>query len=214
MRLKNVPGSREAIAESRWCIQEEDQTSMAGHWKERFGNDNPIFVEIGMGKGRFVMDNAIKYPDINYIGVEKFSSVLIRGIQKMDEAELSNVLFMRMDAENITSAFCKGEVDRIYLNFSDPWPKDRHAKRRLPSRQFLSRYDEILKPEGHIEFKTDNRELFDFAVEEVKVAGWKLEVCTYDLHNDPELVVGNIMTEYEERFASMGNPICKYIISR
>jgi len=214
MRLKNVPGSREAIADSKWCIQEENQFSMPGKWAEKFGNNNPIYIEIGMGKGRFLMDNAKTYPEINYIGIEKYSSVLLRGVQKMDEEELKNVLFMRMDAEDITKVFAKGEVDKIYLNFSDPWPKDRHAKRRLPSRQFLQRYNEILKKDGVVEFKTDNRDLFDFAVEEVAAAGWNMEACTYDLHSDEVMNKGNIMTEYEEKFSSMGNPICKYIISR
>lgn len=214
MRLKNVPGSREAIADSKWCIKEDEQFLMPGKWRERFGNDNPLYVEIGMGKGRFVMDNAKTYPNINYIGIEKYSSVLLRGVQKMDEDELPNVLFMRMDAEDITKVFAPGEVDRIYLNFSDPWPKDRHAKRRLPSRQFLGRYDEILRKDGVVEFKTDNRDLFDFAVEEVPEAGWKINALTYDLHADEKMIVGNIMTEYEEKFSSMGNPICKYIISR
>ena len=128
--------------------------------------------------------------------------------------ELSNLKFIRMDAEEITDVFATGEVDRIYLNFSDPWPKDRHAKRRLPSRQFLIRYDEILKKDGRIEFKTDNRDLFDFAVEELPEAGFCAEVLTYDLHADEKLMEGNIMTEYEEKFSAAGNPICKYIIYR
>ena len=119
-----------------------------------------------------------------------------------------------MDAEDLPEVFGKNEVATIYLNFSDPWPKDRHAKRRLPSREFLARYDQILKPEGKVEFKTDNRGLFDFALEEVKEAGWKLEVCTFDLHHDEELMKGNIMTEYEERFSKKGNPICKFILER
>ena len=108
----------------------------------------------------------------------------------------------------------RGEVAKIYLNFSDPWPKDRHAKRRLPSRQFLARYHEILAADGRIEFKTDNAQLFDFALEEIAPAGWKLEAMTRDLHHDERMLVGNVMTEYEERFSSMGNPICKYIIYR
>ena len=108
----------------------------------------------------------------------------------------------------------KGEIDRIYLNFSDPWPKDRHAKRRLPSREFLHRYDEILKKDGVVEFKTDNTDLFAFALEEVEPAGWHLDKVTHDLHNDPVMNEGNVMTEYEEKFSSMGNPICKYIVSR
>ena len=167
-----------------------------------------------MGKGKFLHTLAKNNPDINYIGIEKYSSVLLRAIQKMEEDELPNLRFIRMDAEDIEEVFGEGEVDRIYLNFSDPWPKDRHAKRRLPSGQFLARYDKILKKDGVIEFKTDNRPLFDFAVEELKEAGWKADVVTYDLHADEKLMEGNIMTEYEEKFSGMGNPICKYIIRR
>lgn len=212
MRLKNVPGSREAIAESKWCIKEPEK--MPGRWSEYFNRTAPLYVEIGMGKGRFLIDNAVAYPEINYVGIEKFSSVLIRGIQKLDADPVENVALIRLDAENVTDVFSEGEVDRIYLNFSDPWPKDRHAKRRLPSRQFLARYDKILKKDGQVEFKTDNRDLFDFAVEEVEAAGWKIDAITYDLHNDLIMSDGNIMTEYEEKFSSMGNPICKYIITR
>ena len=119
-----------------------------------------------------------------------------------------------MDAEDLPEVFGEGEVSGIYLNFSDPWPKDRHAKRRLPSRQFLARYAQILTPEGRVEFKTDNRPLFDFALEEAEAAGWKLLVCTFDLHQDEDLMRDNIMTEYEERFSSIGNPICKMVICR
>lgn len=212
MRLKNVPGSREVIAESRFVIHNPEEKK--GKWAEVFGNAAPLHIEIGMGKGRFLMDMAKLHPKVNYVGIEKYSSVLLRAIQKMEEEELPNVRFIRMDAEEITNVFGREEVDRIYLNFSDPWPKDRHAKRRLPSRQFLARYDEILKKDGTIEFKTDNRLLFDFALEELEPAGWKADVVTFDLHGDEELVQGNVMTEYEERFSSMGNPICKYIIRR
>lgn len=147
------------------------------------------------------------------MGIEKYSSVLLRAIQKMEQEELPNLKFLRMDAENVDKVFGPGEVDRIYLNFSDPWPKDRHAKRRLPSREFLARYARILKQGGRLEFKTDNRVLFDFAVEEIEPAGWKAEVITYDLHGDAKLMEGNVMTEYEEKFSALGNPICKYIIT-
>jgi len=153
-------------------------------------------------------------PEINYVGIEKYSSVLLRAIQKMEAEELPNLKFIRMDAEDIENVFDKGEVDKIYLNFSDPWPKDRHAKRRLPSKEFLNRYNTILKPEGNLEFKTDNRPLFDFAVEQLPEAGWTADVITYDLHSDEKLMIGNVMTEYEEKFSSIGNPICKYIIHR
>ncbi|MEH2944460.1 tRNA (guanosine(46)-N7)-methyltransferase TrmB [Lachnospiraceae bacterium KK002] len=212
MRLRNIPGSREAIAENRWCIQESEQ--LKGSWHQVFGNDHPVHVEIGMGKGRFLMALARENPRNNYIGIEKYSSVLLRALQKMEEAPLENIRFIRMDAETVSNIFQKGEVERIYLNFSDPWPKDRHARRRLTSRQFFARYDSILKPDGHVEFKTDNQGLFDFSLEEVKEAGWKLDGCTRDLHHDETMNQGNIMTEYEERFSAMGNPIFKLIASR
>lgn len=212
MRLRNITGSREAIAASNYVIHEPKEYK--GSWKEVFGNDNPVRVEIGMGKGRFIMDLARMNPDINYVGIEKYSSVLLRGIQKMEADSLSNLFFIRMDAEEITEVFGQEEVDRIYLNFSDPWPKDRHAKRRLPSREFLHRYDEILKKDGVIEFKTDNHDLFQFALKELEPAGWRLDYVTEDLHHDEEMMQDNVMTEYEERFSSIGNPIYKYIISR
>ena len=212
MRLRNVPGGRDVMDANEYVYTEPE--GMAGTWSQIFGNNNPVHIEIGMGKGRFITTLASMNPDINYVGIEKYSSVLLRAVEKQDELCLPNLRFIRMDAENITSVFGKEEVDRIYLNFSDPWPKDRHAKRRLTSRQFFARYDEILKSTGRVEFKTDNRPLFDFSVEEVNEAGWKLSVCTYDLHNDEKLVEGNVMTEYEERFSSQGNPICKLVAIR
>lgn len=212
MRLRNVTGSREYIADSSYVVHEPKEQK--GKWKEIFGNDNPIHIEIGMGKGRFIMQLAEDNPDINYVGIEKYSTVLLRAIQKMEAKELPNLVFIRMDAEELCEVFGEKEVDRIYLNFSDPWPKDRHAKRRLESREFLARYNMCLKKDGVIEFKTDNRMLFDFAVEEVREAGWKMKKITYDLHKDEKMMIGNVMTEYEEKFSSMGNPIYKYIISR
>lgn len=212
MRLRNVTGSREMIAQSPYVIHEPEKQK--GKWKEIFGNDRPIHIEIGMGKGRFMMDLASNNPDINYIGIEKYSTVLLRAIQKMEERQLPNLVFIRMDAEDICEVFDKDEVAKIYLNFSDPWPKDRHAKRRLPSKEFLSRYNQFLAADGRLEFKTDNKDLFDFALEELEPAGWKLEAMTRDLHHDEKMFAGNIMTEYEEKFSSMGNPIYKYIIYR
>ncbi len=214
MRLRNITGSRETIAESQFVVSEEVMLECPGRWHEIFGNENPIHIEIGMGKGKFIHTMAKLHPEINYVGIEKYSSVLLRAVQKMEEEELPNLKFLRMDAEDIVKVFGEGEVDKIYLNFSDPWPKDRHAKRRLPSREFLARYDVILKKEGRLEFKTDNRGLFDFAVEELKPAGWTADVITYDLHADAVLMEGNVMTEYEEKFSSLGNPINKYIIHR
>lgn len=212
MRLRNITGSREMIADSIYVIHDPEEHK--GSVKELFGNDNPLHIEIGMGKGRFIMELAALHPEINYIGIEKYSSVLLRAIQKMELNELSNLKFIRMDAEDIVEVFDKEEVDKIYLNFSDPWPKDRHAKRRLPSKEFLARYDVILKREGRLEFKTDNKDLFDFALEQLPLAGWEAERVTFDLHQDEEMIQGNIMTEYEEKFSALGNPICKYIIYR
>lgn len=214
MRLRNITGSRDVIAGSPYVVQEALQSRCPGTWKEIFGNENPIHIEIGMGKGRFIHTMAKEHPAVNYVGIEKYSSVLLRAVQKMEQEELPNLKFLRMDAEEIAKVFGPEEVDKIYLNFSDPWPKDRHAKRRLPSREFLARYDIILKKGGRLEFKTDNRALFDFAVEELEPAGWKTEVVTYDLHGDAALMEGNVMTEYEEKFSAMGNPICKYVVYR
>lgn len=212
MRLKNVPGSKEYIAASKFVIH--DETERKGKVREYFSNDKPIRIEIGMGKGQFIYELARLNPDINYVGIEKYSSVLLRAIQKMEEKPLDNLIFIRMDAEEITDVFDKDEVDRIYLNFSDPWPKDRHAKRRLESRQFLARYKEILKSKGLIEFKTDNNDLFEFALEEINEEDWILVASTRDLHADAKLNEGNIMTEYEAKFSAAGNPINKYILQR
>ena len=212
MRLRNIKGAREAIDESPYVIL--DPENYKSRWSEVFGNDHPLRLEVGMGKGQFIMELARQNPGINYIGIEMYSSVLIRALQKMTEEELPNLKFLRIDARTLPECFAKDEVDRIYLNFSDPWPKDRHAKRRLTSRQFLARYNEILKPDGVIEFKTDNRPLFDFSLEEVREAGWQLLLCTYDLHHEEELMKDNIMTEYEAKFSAKGNPIHKMIIHR
>ena len=211
MRLRNVKGSRETIAANNYVIQTPEDYK--GKWHDFFQNNNPIHIEIGMGKGKFIMELAKQNPDINYIGIEKYSSVLVRALEKRQELETDNLVFIRMDAENIVDVFEMGEVDQIYLNFSDPWPKDRHAKRRLTSTQFLARYNQFLKPEGKVIFKTDNRPLFDFSLEQVEEAGWILENHTFDLHNSP-YVEGNIMTEYETKFVAEGKPIHRMQISR
>lgn len=211
MRLRNVPGSREDIANSEFVIQ--DAEKHRGEISSLFPSKQPLFIEIGMGKGQFITTLAKANPDINYIGIEKYSSVLVRAIEKQTELELPNLKFIRMDAENINDVFAENEVDGIYLNFSDPWPKDRHAKRRLTSRQFFARYEKLLKPEGKIQFKTDNSALFDFSLEEVEAANFKATEVSYDLHNS-EWNEGNVMTEYEERFSAKGNPIKRVVFVR
>ncbi len=216
MRLRNIPGAREIVAQDERCFDTGDET--AGKWSGIFGRKAQLMAEIGMGKGRFIIDMALKHPDIDFIGVERYESVMIKALQKLDRMKKEggmvpdNIRFIRMDAADIGVFFKPEELDRIYLNFSDPWPKERHAKRRLESRQFLKIFGHVLKKEGIIEFKTDNTGLFDFALSELEPAGWELLYSTYDLHSDPEAMKDNVMTEYEEKFSSKGNKICKYII--
>mgnify|MGYP000770116131 CR=1 FL=1 len=218
MRLRNVPGSREAIAEHPLCILEENP--QAGNWHTVFGNNHPIHIEVGMGKGQFLLTLAAKNPQINYIGIERYSSVLLRAVEKFQELEAegkapANIRFICMDANDLPTVFAPAEVSRIYLNFSDPWPKARHARRRLTSNEFFKLYDQVLTADGTVEFKTDNRPLFDFSVEELETSElFVLDQLSYDLHNDSTMNQGNIMTEYEAKFSSMGNPICKLIAKR
>ena len=214
MRLRNIPSAREELAESPYVINEKDMAGFRGRWAET--DHLPLHIEIGMGKGRFLLELARRSPDTLYIGIENYSSVLVHAVRKLDilaqsGETLHNVRLLRMNAEYLTDIFSPGEVDRIYLNFSDPWPKERHAKRRLPGRVFLGRYAQVLAAGGHVEFKTDNRSLFDFALEEAQACSWTVDACTYDLHHDPEMSAGNVMTEYEERFCARGNPIFKLI---
>ena len=217
MRLRNIP-AKDAIEESIYVIQNPQENK--GCWDKVFPQNQPIHLEVGMGKGRFLMDMARLHPEINYIGIEMYDSVLLRAIQKREalaeEGEnLSNLMFMRMDARLLPEVFEKGEVAKIYLNFSDPWPKARHARRRLTSNEFFKLYDKVLTADGTVEFKTDNRPLFDFSVEELKTSElFVLDQLSYNLHNDSKMNQGNIMTEYEAKFSSMGNPICKLIAKR
>ena len=209
MRLRNIPGSREVIAESKYVVHNE--TEYKGRWKEIFQNDNPIHIEIGMGKGTFIMEIAKANPDINFIGIEKYSSVLLRALEKREQYEesvgtLPNLVFIRMDAEYIEDVFDKDEIDNIYLNFSDPWPKDRNAKRRLTSDRFLGRYKNIMKQSGTVTFKTDNIDLFEYSVETAKEEGWDIIAITRDLHHS-EYNEGNVMTEYEKKFSQLGHKI-------
>lgn len=216
MRLRNIPIADEEIASSPFCIQSPEEHR--GSWHNVFQNNHPIHIEIGMGKGRFLLQLAQKNPSINYIGIEKYTSVLLRAVQKLERTDADdkpdNLYFICMNAENLTKVFATDEISKIYLNFSDPWPKKRHAGRRLTSREFLARYDQIMVKDGTIEFKTDNRPLFDYSLEELPAANWNLDACTYDLHKDPLMNQENIMTEYEEKFSAIGNPICKFIASR
>lgn len=209
MRLRNVKGAKEIIESSNYVVL--DYKKYRGNYNKLFKNNNPIYVEIGMGKGKFIIDNAIKYPNINFIGIEKYDSVVVRAIQKLEDKDIPNLKIIRMDALEITDVFDK-EVSRIYLNFSDPWTKDRHEHRRLSSDIFLKKYDLIFKDNKNIVMKTDNRNLFEYSVKSFVNYGYKINDISLDLHqaNYPD----NIMTEYEEKFVSKGSPIYMIDVSK
>lgn len=205
MRLRNVKGAKEKILSSRYNI--DNPFDNINKWNKVFNNNNPIYIEIGMGKGKFIIENAINNPDINYIGIEKFDSVIVRAIEKVEELDIPNLKFIRMDATRIDEVFNK-EIDKIYLNFSDPWPKDRHSKRRLTSSIFLEKYDKVFRNDNIIEMKTDNIDLFNYSVDSLNEYGYNIEYITNDLHKEN---VDNIMTEYEERFSKLNIKINKLI---
>lgn len=197
MRLRNVKNKEEILNNSHLLIKDYDKYK--GKWHEVFDNSNPIYIEIGMGKGKFILENALKYPDINFIGVERLDSILARAIQKIEKIEPlpKNLKIVRMDAKNIEDAFDK-EIDRLYLNFSDPWPKKRHTERRLTSNTFLKKYENIFKNTKEIIMKTDNVSLFEFSLVTLSSNNYILEKVSLDLHRSD--VLDNIMTEYEEKF--------------
>ena len=201
MRLRNIKNAYEKVAvNERYFIPNPNEQK--GLWHKVFGNNNPIHIEIGMGKGRFLCELAAKNPDINYIGIEKFTSVLLRASEKLAELDLNNIKIINIDAINLCDYFDKDEITRIYLNFSDPWPKNAHAKRRLTSNRFLPLYQNVLNTDGEIHFKTDNRKLFEFSLESLNEYGLSLKNISLDLHHSD--FEGNIMTEYEEKFSAFG----------
>lgn len=210
MRLRNNPKAYDIMNENKEFVVIEP-TEFKNNWKSIFGNDNPIYIEIGMGKGDFIYENARRNPNINYIGIEKFPSVLAAAINKINlqVEKVSNLRLMRYDAIELNDVFGENEVDKIFLNFSDPWPKSRHAKRRLTSSKFLDVYHKILNNQGTIEFKTDNRGLFEYSIISFNQYPLDLEYISLDLHNSAENEE-NIMTEYERKFCTKG-PIYKLI---
>ena len=201
MRLRNIKNAPERLAQNERDFV-VNPTEYKGNWHKLFGNDNPIHIEIGMGKGQFLSTLATKNPNVNYIGIEKFSSVLLRASEKLELLELTNVKIINVDAQNLEEVFAEDEIDRIYLNFSDPWPKNAHAKRRLTSNRFLPIYEKILQRHGEIHFKTDNRILFEFSLESLNNYGLQLSNISLDLHNSD--YPDNIVTEYEEKFSKFG----------
>lgn len=208
MRLRNVRGASDIIDNSSYILK--DYKNYKGKFNKLFNNQNPIHIEIGMGKGDFIIGMAKKYPDINFVGIEKFDSVMVRAVEKLEE-EIPNLKLIKMDATNIEEVFYK-EIDTIYLNFSDPWPKNRHEDRRLTSTKFLTRYDNLFKNGKHIIMKTDNRKLFEFSIISLTNYGYKIEEISLDLYNDG--AIDNVQTEYERKFVSKGFPIYKIDVKK
>ena len=207
MRLRNVKNKDEILNASPYLVRNPEEN--IGKWKEVFDNDKPIYIEIGMGKGKFIIENAMKYPEINFIGIEKFDSVLARSLPKIPEG-LNNLLIIRMDALNIDKVFSK-EIDRIYLNFSDPWPKARHHLRRLSSKVFLEKYDSIFLNDRVIYQRTDNQGLYIYSLMSYSENGYVLSDITFDLHKDKEDL---ITTEYEDKFSGKGMPIYAVVATK
>ena len=205
MRQRNVKNKKEIINNSKFIIL--NPCDYKGKWQKLFNNNNPIYIEIGMGKGDFILENAIRYPNINFIGIEKYDSIIALAIKKIEENELTNLKLIRMDALNILDVFDK-EIDKIYLNFSDPWPKERHAKRRLTSNVFLEKYDLIFRNNSVIEMKTDNRGLFEYSLISFNNSGYIIDEISLDLHHSDK--ENNIMTEYEKKFSQKNN--CIYYV--
>ncbi|WP_016837065.1 tRNA (guanosine(46)-N7)-methyltransferase TrmB [Ureibacillus thermosphaericus] len=205
MRLRNKPWAREFIQQHPEMVIPNPE-EYKGKWNELFGNDRPLRIEVGSGRGQFIVGMAQANPEINYIGIELFDKVIVKALQKALEAgSPPNLRLLRVNAEELEKIFQKNEVHRVYLNFSDPWPKKRHAKRRLTHEKFLKIYESILIDEGEIHFKTDNRGLFEYSLVSMSQYGMKLKDVSLDLHaNEPE---DNIRTEYEEKFSSLGQPI-------
>ena len=203
MRQRNVKNKEEIITSSKYFVNNPE--NYIGKWSFYFQNNNPIYIEIGMGKGQFIIENAKRYPNINFIGIEKYDSILALALKKIN-IELPNLVMLRLDAFNIDSIF-KEEIDTIYLNFSDPWPKKRHAKRRLTSPEFLKKYDLIFKNNNHIVMKTDNKDLFSYSIKTLNNHGYYINHITFDLEKEKDSL--NIMTEYEEKFTKLNNPIYK-----
>lgn len=206
MRLRNVRGAHDVIGASSYVI--DNYMDYKGNFKSLFGNNNPIHIEIGMGKGDFIIGMALKYPQINFVGIEKFDSVMVRAVQKLEGLSIPNLRLIRMDALGIADVFDR-EVECIYLNFSDPWPKERHAKRRLTSDVFLSLYDSVFCDKCNIVMKTDNRKLFEYSIISLTDYGYSIDELSLDLYGDD--VSDNVQTEYEKKFVSNGNVI--YMIS-
>ena len=213
MRLRRKPWIDEAIKDYSDFLHLESCESYKGKWRTLFKDpDAPLWVELGTGKGNFISQMAQIHKDVNFIGIEIQVGVLYYAGKKCAAAEVDNVQLLRFDVARLEDIFASGEVDRFFINFCDPWPKKRHAKRRLTYRGFLDRYARLLRENGQIYFKSDNAGLFDFTLDEFRECGWPLSEVTYDLHNSP--ILNEAMTEYEAKFSAKGQPIFHCVATR
>ncbi|TLS39062.1 tRNA (guanosine(46)-N7)-methyltransferase TrmB [Pseudalkalibacillus caeni] len=204
MRQRNKPWAKEKLHEYKDIVISEPE-NQKGNWHEIFNNNNPIYIEVGTGKGQFISQMAKKNPDGNFIGIELSASVIVTALDKVLETEVENVRLLNVNAEKLTDYFSESEISRVFLNFSDPWPKNRHEKRRLMYSDFLSVYETILKPEGEVHFKTDNQALFEYSIYSFSNYGMIIKNVSLDLHKSD--FENNVMTEYEEKFSEKGNRI-------
>ena len=220
MRLRHIKGCEDFITDAKECIREDKAIELKGSIQDIFEEKRPLQIEIGMGKGQFIRNMAITHPDINFIGIEKYTSVLMKAIQRLrlerqaaeyDKTDI-NLYYACIDASILKDIFESGEVSKIYLNFSDPWPKARHSHRRLTDKYFLDIYSTLLETGAKVEFKTDNTALFEYSLESIKNSDFELDFYTYDLHNESR--IENIMSEYEEKFSKNGQKICKLVAIR
>lgn len=205
MRQRKIKGIEEKLQQyTQYMV--ELPTEQKGKWSEFFGNDHPIYLEIGCGKGQFITEHARRNPECNYIAIEGQDSVIWRALQKVERMELTNLCFIRQYIDDIRDFFADGELEGLFLNFSDPWPKERHAKRRLTYGKKLLQYSQIVADGGNIQFKTDNEGLFTFTLEQIEEVGMEILEMSRDLHNS-EYAEKNITTEYEDKFAGKGKNI-------
>lgn len=212
MRVRHKPWAKDKLKEHSEIVISNPE-DYKGNWGNEFQSNGPLYVEIGIGKGQFITKMAERYQNLSFVGIEMMESIIVSALDKVLDAEVKNVRLLKNDAKNLLSLFAENEVDHLYLNFSDPWPKNRHEKRRLTYRDFLKFYEKVLKPGGELHLKTDNQGLFDYSLESFADYGLKVMEITRDLHASGE--EGNVMTEYEQKFSEKGHPIyrCKVLFS-
>ena len=220
MRLRHIKGCEQIIESSNICLHPK---IINNNYEKLdigriFDNNNPLYIELGMGKGKFICESACANKNINYIGIEKSASIILKAFTNYNTYKtpnsLSNLYFLCINIEKLPEILVDNSITKIFLNFSDPWPKKKHEHRRLTSEFFIKIYKKLLINDGIIELKTDNKDFFDYSLEQFRLNQLDIVSFTYDLHNDDTMNTDNIMTEYEEKFSKKGNPICKFIAKK